>query len=77
MANADTWMVVCDGHPIQRAMTESRAYAFAKLMQEQADYSHGTKIRNAEFQVKRDTRTIHEEDSLYKDFSRRTVVVRP
>lgn len=77
MANDDTWMVVCDGNVIQRAMTERKAYAFAKLMQDQADYSHGTKIRNSEFQVKRDTRTIREEDGLYKEFSRRTVVVRP
>jgi hypothetical protein len=77
MANDDIWMVVCDGHTIQRAMTEKKAYAFAKLMQEQADYSHGTKIRNSEFQVKRDMRTIAEEDALYKHGKRRTLVVRP
>jgi len=77
MANEDTWMVTCDGNPIQRAMTEKKAYAFAKLMQEQADYSHGTKKRNSEIQVKRDMRTIQEEDHLYKVFSRRMLIVRP
>lgn len=77
MANAETWMVTCDGHTIQRAMTRERADAFCKVMQAQADYSHGTKIRNSQFEVKRDKGTIREEDALYKDFSRRAVVVRP
>lgn len=77
MANDDIWMVTCDGNPIQRAMTRQKAEAYAKLMQDQADYSHGTKIRNSEIQVKRDGSTIREEDQLYRSFSRRTLVVRP
>ena len=77
MANDETYMVTCDGNPIQRCMTKEKAYAFANLMQAQADYSHGTKIRNSEIQVQRDHSTILEEDGLYKEFSRRTLVVRP
>ena len=77
MANDETYMVTCDGHPIQRCMTKEKAYAFAALMQAQADYSHGTKIRNSEMQVQRDHGTICEEDGLYKEFARRTLVVRP
>ena len=77
MANADTWMVTCDGKPIQRAMTRRKADEFCELMQQQADYSHGTKIRNSQFHVVRDIGVVKEEDNLYKQFSRRTVVVRP
>ena len=77
MANDETWMVTCDDRPIQRAMTRRRADAFCELMQRQADYSHGTKIRNSRFDVKRDLGVIREEDVLYKECSRRTVVVHP
>lgn len=76
MANDDIYMVTCDGRTIQHAMSKEKAYAFADLMQKQADYSHGTKIRASEFQVKRDGYVIKEDDRLYKDFSRRTLVVR-
>ena len=77
MANADTWMVTCDDHVIQHCMTREKAEAFAKVMQRQADYSHGTKIRNSQFDVKRDAVVIKEEDDLYKAGKRRTMVVRP
>jgi hypothetical protein len=75
--NADTWMVTCDDRPVQRAMSRSKADAFCELMQQQADYSHGTKIRNSRWDVKRDVGVIQEEDALYKAGKRRTLVVRP
>ena len=77
MANEDTWKVTCDGRDIQRCMTRPKADAYAELMQQQADYSHGTKIRNSQFHVKRDLGVIKEEDDLYKAGKRRTMVVRP
>ena len=77
MANEDTWMVTCDDRVIQHCLTRAKADAFAELMQQQADYSHGTKIRNAQFHVKRDQQVIQEEDDLYKHGKRRTLVVRP
>lgn len=77
MANDETYMVTCDGNPIQRCLTKEKAYAYAELMQAQADYSHGTKIRNSEMQVTRDHGVIREEDDLYKQCARRTLVVRP
>ena len=77
MANEDTWMVTCDDRVIQHCMTRAKADAFAEMMQRQADYSHGTKIRNSQFHVKRDSSVIKEEDDLYKAGKRRTLVVRP
>ena len=76
MANDDIYMVTCDGRTIQHAMSQKQAHAFAEQMQQQADYSHGTKIRASEFQVKRDGHVIREDDALYKAFKRRTLVVR-
>lgn len=76
MANDDIYMVTCDGKTIQHAMTKEKAYAFAEQMQQQADYSYGTKIRASEFQVKRDGHVIREDDVLYKAHTRRTLVVR-
>ncbi len=76
MANDEIYMVTCDDQTIKHAMSKEKAFAFAEQMQQQADYSHGTKIRNSQFEVKRDGHVIREDDVLYKAFKRRTLVVR-
>ena len=76
MATDDIYMVTCDDRTIQHAMSKAQAFAYAETMQRQADYSHGTKIRNSQFEVKRDGHVIREDDALYKEFNRRTLVVR-
>ena len=77
MASDDVWMVTCDGRRMQRALTKAKAYRLAELMQDQADYSHGTKIRASAFNVERDAGVLKEEDALFKSGKRRTLVVRP
>lgn len=76
MANDDIYMVICDDRTIQHAMSKKQAFAFAEQMQQQADYSHGTKIRNSQFEVKRDGQIIREDDALYKAYKRRTLIQR-
>ena len=74
----DVYHVTCDGHVIQHAMPYRKAMTYANLMQTNADaHIDGTRKRTSEFQVKRCHCVIQEEDALYRDSKRRTLVVRP
>ena len=73
----EVYMVLCDGNPVERALSRRAADRYCEQMQSHADYSHGTKIRNSEFRVVKDTQCLKTDDALYKEFRRRTMVVRP
>ena len=76
--NTDVFHVRCDGNPIQHAMPYKKAWDYANLLGTEGDKrTNGTKTRTSEFTVERCQCVIREEDALYKEFSRRTVVVRP
>ena len=70
--------VELDGHAIQHGLSYRKAWEFASMMQTNSDtHIAGTSTRTGEFAVKRCTCVTNEEDALYKQFRRRTVVSRP
>jgi len=74
----DVFHVVCDGNPIQHAMTYRQAWDYANLLGTEGDKrTAGTKTRTSEFRIGRCLCVLKEEDALYKEARRRTLVVRP
>ena len=78
MALDEVYHVTLDGHVVQHGLSYPRAMRLADDRQRKCDFHiEGTRKRTGEFQVSRCLCLIKEEDALYKQFSRRTVVVRP
>lgn len=78
MALDDVYHITLDGHVIQHGLPYQKAMRIANDRQQKCDtHVEGTTKRTGEFNVSRCVCVIAEEDALYKDFSRRTVVVRP
>ncbi len=74
----DLYHVICDGNILQHGLTNTKAMAFAEVLGGMGDkHTNGTKTRTSEFQVKRCLCIKKEEDALYKEFRRKTVVVHP